>query len=71
MEDSKYPPGWDEDRLRRLMDHCERQNAKEAAAEDETAFEGENLALIQIPEELTPTVCTLITDYEREGATST
>jgi hypothetical protein len=50
MEDLKYPQGWDEDRVRRVMDHYEQQSEEEAVAEDEATFEHQALATVEIPE---------------------
>ena len=33
-----FPPGWDEERVRRLIHHYETQTEAEAIAEDEAAF---------------------------------
>lgn len=70
MEESRYPQGWDEDRVRRVMDHYEQQNEEVAVAEDEAAFENEALATVEIPKELVPAVRTLIADYERKRKAS-
>ena len=34
-----YPPGWDSERVHRLIQHYESQTDEEAIAEDEAAFE--------------------------------
>lgn len=34
-----FPPGWDEERVRRVLAHYEEQTEAEAVAEDEAAFE--------------------------------
>lgn len=39
MHDNKYPPGWDEQRVRRVIDHYENQTEEQAVAEDEAASE--------------------------------
>jgi hypothetical protein len=39
MKQSKFPPGWDEERVRRVLAHYEEQTEEEAVAEDEVAFE--------------------------------
>jgi len=36
---NRYPPGWDLERVRRLIQHYESQSDEEAIAEDEAAFE--------------------------------
>ncbi len=38
MTNKYFPPGWDEERLRRVLFHYEKQTDEEAAAEDERAF---------------------------------
>ena len=35
---NNFPPGWDEERVRRLIHHYESQTEAEAIAEDEAAF---------------------------------
>jgi len=35
------PLGWDEQRIRRVLEHYENQTEQEAVAEDETAFQAE------------------------------
>jgi hypothetical protein len=35
----KFPEGWDEERIRRVLEHYENQTDEEATAEDEAAFE--------------------------------
>lgn len=39
VKENKFPPGWDEERVRRVLAHYEEQTEAEAAAEDEAAFE--------------------------------
>ncbi len=39
MKTSHYPPGWDEERVCRVLEHYETQSDKEAVAEDEAVFE--------------------------------
>jgi hypothetical protein len=35
---TKFPPGWDEERVRRILEHYENQSEDEAVAEDEASF---------------------------------
>jgi hypothetical protein len=35
MTKNRFPPGWDEERMRRVIEHYESQNDEEAIAEDE------------------------------------
>ncbi len=39
MKQSRFPRGWDEDRVKRVLDHYENQTEAEAVAEDEAAWE--------------------------------
>jgi len=39
MKQSRFPKGWDEDRVKRVLDHYENQTEDEAVAEDEAAWE--------------------------------
>jgi hypothetical protein len=70
MEDSTYTQGWDEDRIRRVMDHYEQQSEEEAVAEDEAALEDESQIVVEVPKELLPAVRTLIADHERKRRAS-
>jgi len=38
MKQSRFPKGWDEERVKRVLDHYENQTEDEAAAEDEAAW---------------------------------
>lgn len=40
LKQKKFPPGWDEERVRNMLAHYEQQTEEEAVAEDEAAFEG-------------------------------
>jgi len=39
MKKSKFPKGWDERRVKRVLAHYEKQSEDEAVAEDEAAYE--------------------------------
>jgi hypothetical protein len=69
-QDKKYPPGWDEDRVRRVIAHYDQQNEEEAVAEDEAAFEDETLAVVQVPKELVPAVRQIIAKHEKKRKAS-
>ena len=57
---SNYPPGWDEFRVKRVLEHYECQSEEEAVAEDEAAYEDSNQTFMEIPNELVPKVRELI-----------
>jgi hypothetical protein len=60
VSQSKYPAGWDEDRVRRVLEHYEGQTDEEAVAEDEAAYEATTDTAMTVPVELVPAVCELI-----------
>ena len=51
---SEFPPGWDEERVRRVINYYESQTEDEAVAEDEAAFEDPGQTVMLIPNELVP-----------------
>ena len=51
---NRFPPGWDEERVRRVLEHYENQSEEEAVAEDEAAFEAAARTLMTIPPALVP-----------------
>ncbi len=69
MTPNKFPPGWDEDRVQRVLAHYEQQTREEAVAEDEAAYEQESQTFMEIPHELVPKVRSLIAQHQSETAT--
>lgn len=59
-EDTKFPPGWDEERVRLLLEHYEDQSEDEAVAEDEAALSDAATTFVEVPKELVPEVRRLI-----------
>jgi hypothetical protein len=57
---NRFPPGWDEARVRRVIEHYESQTEKEAIAEDEAAYESTTETTMEVPTELVPKVRELI-----------
>jgi hypothetical protein len=66
MKQSKFPPGWDEERVRKVISHYEDQTEEEAVAEDEAALEDKNVAVMEVPQKLVPAVREMIAKYEAE-----
>lgn len=60
MKQSRFPPGWDEERVQRVLAHYETQSEEEAVAEDEAAYEDENQTVMEIPNDLVPAVRELL-----------
>ena len=57
MTSKKYPRGWNEARVRGVLDYYESQSDEEAAAEIDAAFERTTM---EVPTALVPTVRQLI-----------
>lgn len=62
-EPNRFPKGWDEERVRQLINHYEQQTEDEAVAEDEAAFDDEDQTFIEVPKDLVPEVRKLISRY--------
>ena len=52
MTDMKYPRGWDEERVKRVLAHYEQRADDEAVAEDEAAYESTTHTAMEVPVEL-------------------
>ena len=59
-EQQNFPPGWDEERVRRVLEHYEKQTEDEQFAEIEAALEAESTTMIAVPTELVPEVRALL-----------
>lgn len=60
MTQSRFPDGWDEERVRRVLEHYEGQTPEDAVAEDEAAYESTTHTVMEVPTDLVPQVRTLI-----------
>ena len=60
MSQTRFPPGWDEERVRRVLEHYENQTDEQAVAEDEAAYETTTHTVVEIPVELLPAVRELL-----------
>jgi hypothetical protein len=61
---SQFPPGWNEDRVQRVLAHYETQSESEAVAEDEAAFENATTT-VEVPHDLVPAVRELIAKHKK------
>jgi len=69
MKASKFPPGWDNERVKRVIAHYEALTEQEAVAEDEASFEDRSQTVMEIPTELVSSVRELIARHqEKESA---
>jgi hypothetical protein len=64
---SKFPPGWDEERVRRVLKHYESQSEEEAVAEDEAAFDSSAVTIMNVPKELVPEIRELIARHKKSA----
>jgi len=55
MREKNFPPGRDEERVKRVLLHYEQQSEEEAIAEDEAGFEESAQALVNVR-----TICFLL-----------
>jgi hypothetical protein len=60
MKKTRFPKGWSEARVRKLLEHYETQSQEEALAEDEAAFESVKQTTMEVPVDLVPKVRELI-----------
>ena len=64
MRQKHFPPGWDEDRVQRVLAHYEEQTAEEAVAEDEAAAEDPDQTVMEVPSTLVPAIRELIAKHK-------
>lgn len=64
MSQQAYPPGWDEERVKRVLAHYEQQREEQAVAEDEAAFQENGQTVMDVPYELIPTIRELIAKHQ-------
>jgi hypothetical protein len=65
MPQAEFPEGWDEHRVRRVLEHYESQSEDEAIAEDEAAYEDRTQSFMEVPIELVPAVRELIARHKK------
>ena len=65
MKRTRFPSGWNEARVRRVLEHYERQTEDEAVAEDEASFRSRDQTVMVVPKRLVPAITRLI---ERQGS---
>ena len=68
MSEQRFPAGWDEQRVKRLIAQCESVTEEEQVAEDEAAVcEQKGQAVVTVPEALLPAIRQLIADATGPG----
>ena len=64
MKQGEFPPGWDAERVKRVLAHYESQSEEETVAEDEAAFEGLGQTVMEVPTEIVPAIRELIAKHK-------
>jgi len=64
MKKNAFPPGWDKERVSRILKYYESQTKEEAVAEDEAAFEMDGQTMMEVPTELVPAVRELLAKHK-------
>ena len=57
---NRFPPGWNNARVRRVLKYYETQTDIEAVAEDEAAYRSTTTTVMKIPVKLVPAVRALL-----------
>lgn len=66
MIKQQFPPGWDESRVRAVLEHYENQTEDEQYEEIEAAFEAEGMTTIVVPNRLVPAIHKLLAEWQAE-----
>ncbi len=64
MKDDKFPKDWDENRVRKVLNHYEGQSEAKAVAEDENIIKLSGPTVMEIPIDLVPEVRGLIARHK-------
>jgi hypothetical protein len=65
MSEQHFPPGWDEDRVKRLIAHYDSMTDEEQVAEDEAAVSApQGQTVITVPDALLPAIRQLLAGAE-------
>ncbi len=61
--ETRFPGGWNEERVQRLLQHYESQTEEEAVSEDESVWEDTTQTVMKIPNALVPSVRALLSQH--------
>ena len=56
MGKNKFPVGWNNDKVQKVISHYENQNEDEALLEDESFLNNSSESVIQVPNDLIPVI---------------
>ena len=65
MNEQRLPPGWNEARIRQVLDHCDSRDEDEQTAEIEAAWEAEGMTLMAVPTDLAPEIHAILARKQR------
>ncbi len=60
MSANRFPPGWDEQRVLRVLEHYDSQTDEEALAEDEERLDSSSHVVMEVPADLVAEIRELI-----------
>lgn len=60
---NNYPPGWNQARVKRLLQHHENQSEAAAAADDNAAWQDQSQTIMSIPNSLVPAIRELLSKH--------
>ena len=60
MSANRFPPGWDEKRVLRVLEHYDSQTDEEALAEDEERLDSNSHVVMEVPADLVAEIRELI-----------
>jgi hypothetical protein len=63
---NEFPLGWNEQRVRDVLDYYDNQTDEDAAAEHEAALSSPDHTVMEVPAELVPIFRQIIAEHEKE-----
>lgn len=64
MRSDRFPPGWNAERVRKVLTYYEEQTEDEAVAEDEAAITESTQTVMEVPHALVPAVRELLAKHQ-------
>ena len=63
MKKNKFPSGWAPQKVKKVLDHYEKQTEENATLEDEAAYKDKTQTFIEIPKKLVSSVRKLLANH--------
>jgi hypothetical protein len=64
MKRNRFPKGWNQEKVHRVVSHYERQTEEEALGEDKALFSDPSKTVIEVPRELLPVIREMIAKHQ-------